>query len=70
MSEFMTSVKLIFKNNPKAVLKEVHKGELMAAKYTEKYLSEFSESIQPDIEKLLKEDRERINKINKILKTI
>lgn len=70
MSEFMTSVKLMFKNNPKSVLKEVHKGELMAAKYTEKYLSEFSESIQPDIEKLLKEDRERINKINKILKTI
>ncbi|ERI89401.1 hypothetical protein HMPREF1982_04672 [Clostridiales bacterium oral taxon 876 str. F0540] len=70
MSELMTSIKLIFKNDPKAVLKEVHKGELMAAKYTEKYLSEFSENIQPDIEKILKEDRERINKINKILNTL
>jgi rubrerythrin len=69
MSEIMTSVKLMFKNEPKAVLKDIRKGELMAAKYSEMYLSEFSESIRPDIEKILNEDRERISKLNKLLKT-
>jgi hypothetical protein len=68
MTELMTSIKLMFKNTPESILKEVHKGEVMAATYSEKYLSEFSEAIQPDIKKIIKEDKERIEQINKILK--
>jgi hypothetical protein len=70
MAEVMTSVRLVFKNDPKAVLKEIKKGEEMAAKYSIQYLTEFSESIKPDIEKIIKEDNERISRLNKILKTI
>lgn len=70
MAELMTSVRLVFKNDPEAVIKEIRKGEFMAAKYTEQYLSEFSESIRPDIEKIIMEDRDRISKLDKILKTL
>lgn len=70
MAEWMTAVKLVFKNDPKAVLREIRKGEFMAAKFSEQYLSEFSDSIKPDIEKIIKEDRDRIDKLNKILKTL
>jgi ferritin-like metal-binding protein YciE len=70
MTELMTSVRLVFKNDPKAVLKEIKKGEEMAAKFSSQYLSEFSESIRPDIEKIIKEDKDRISRLNKILKTI
>lgn len=69
-SELMVSTKLVFINSPKAIIEEVKKGEEMAAKYSEKYLSEFSDSIKPDIEKMLKEDRERIKKVEKILRTL
>jgi len=70
MAELMTSVKLMFKNSPKAILKEVHKGEVMAATYSEKYLSEFSESIQPDIKKIINEDKDRVKKIIKMLNNL
>lgn len=70
MTEIITSVRLVFKNDPKAVLKEIQKGEEMAAKYSSRYLSEFSDSIRPDIEKIIKEDKDRISRLNKILKTI
>lgn len=69
-SEFVVTAKLAFVSNPKDIIKEVKKGEEMAAKYSEKYLSEFSDSIKPDIEKMLKEDRARIMKIKDILKTL
>ncbi|MCM8709789.1 ferritin-like domain-containing protein [Clostridium sp. SYSU_GA19001] len=70
MTELMTSVKLMFKNEPKLIMKELYKGEMTGVKYSEKYLSEFSESIRPDIEKIIKEDKERISKLDKILKTL
>jgi rubrerythrin len=70
MTEFMTAAKLIFKNDPKDVMKEIHKGEFMAAKYSEQYLSEFSESLRPDIEKIISEDRGRISKLDKIINTL
>lgn len=70
LSEIMTSVKLAFINNPKAIFEQVKKGETMAAKYSEEYLNEFSESIRPDIEKMLNEDRKRIKKVEKILSTL
>ncbi len=70
MTELMTTAKLAFKNNPEAVLKEIRKGEFMAAKYSEMYVSEFSESLKPDIEKIIKEDRDRISKLDKILKSL
>jgi ferritin-like metal-binding protein YciE len=70
MTEFMTAAKLVFKNDPKAIIKEIRKGELMSAKYSEKYLSEFSKSIRPDIDKILKEDEQRISKLDKILETL
>jgi hypothetical protein len=70
MTEFMTAAKLVFKNDPKAVVKEIRKGEFMAAKYSDQYLSEFSESLRPDIEKIIKEDRDRISRLDKILNTL
>lgn len=70
MTELMTAARLVFKNNPKSILKEIRKGEFMAAKYSKQYLSEFSESIKPDIEKIIKEDSERISKLDKILETL
>lgn len=70
MVEFMTSAKLVFKNDPAAIIKELYKGEIMGVNYSKKYLSEFSEGIRPDIEKIIKEDKERIAKIDKILKTL
>ncbi len=70
LTEIMTAAKLVFKNDPKAVMKEIRKGEFMAAKYTEQYLSEFSESLRPDIEKIIKEDRDRISRLEKILNTL
>ena len=70
MAEFMTAARLVFKNDPEAVIKEIRKGEFMAAKYSEQYLSEFSESLKADIEKIIKEDRDRISKLDKILNTL
>lgn len=70
MAEMMTAAKLVFKNDPKSIMKEIHKGEVMAAKYSSEYLTEFSENIRPDIEKIIKEDTERISRLDKILKTI
>jgi hypothetical protein len=70
ITEFMTAAKLVFKNDPKAVVKEIQKGEFTAAKYSEQYLSEFSESLRPDIEKIIKEDRDRISRLDKILSTL
>jgi hypothetical protein len=70
MTELMTAAKLVFKNDPKAVLKDIQKGEYMAAKYSEQYVSEFSESLQPDIKKIIKEDRDRIARLDNILKTL
>lgn len=70
MAELMTSVRLMFKNSPKAILKEVQRGEITGADYTQKYLSEFSEGLQPDIKKIIKEDKDRIEKINNILNNL
>lgn len=69
MTELMTSARLTFKKNPSKIMEELYRGERMGAKYSRKYLSEFSESIRPDIEKIIREDEERISKINKILNT-
>lgn len=70
MTEAMTSARLIFKNNSTKIMKELYKGEVMGVNYSQKYLSEFSESIRPDIEKIIKEDKNRISKIGSILKTL
>lgn len=70
VSELMIAAKLVFINNPKDIIKEVKKGEEMAAKYSEEYLSEFSDIIKPDIEKMLNEDRQIIKKVENILKTL
>lgn len=70
MTEWMTAIRLVFKNDPQAVLKEIRKGELMAAKVTAQYLSEFSEGIRPDIEKIIHEDKDRVGKLDKILRTL
>jgi hypothetical protein len=70
ISELMVVAKLAFINDTKDIIKEVKKGEEMAAKYSEKYLGEFSDSIKPDIEKMLKEDRKRITKVDNMLKTL
>lgn len=70
MTEIMTSARLLFKNDPTEIMKELYRGEKVGSNYSQKYLSEFSESIRPDIEKIVKEDRRRIEKINKILETL
>lgn len=70
MAEAMTSIRLVFKNEPKAILQEIHKGELMGVKSTEMYLDEFSEDIRPDIEKFITEDKNRISRINKLIENL
>jgi rubrerythrin len=58
MSEAMTAVRLMFRHDPKKVIEEAYRGEKMGIEYSEKYLNEFSESIRPDMEKLINESRE------------
>lgn len=70
IAELMTSVRLVFKNDPTKIMKELYRGEVMGSKYTQKYLSEFSSSIRPDIDKIVREDKERIRNIDKILDTL
>lgn len=70
MSEGITAAKLIFKNKPKDIMDDIYKGELMALTSTQKYLTEFSESIKPDIEKLIDENKKRLEKVHNIIATM
>lgn len=69
MSEFYTAAKLMFKNSPQSIMKEIYKGETMGIEYSRKYLNEFSDSIKPDIEKIINEDKDRLVKIDAIIQT-
>jgi hypothetical protein len=51
-------------------MREIYKGEEMGMRYTKKYLNEFSGSIKPDIEKIINEEKGRLDKINKIIQKI
>lgn len=70
MTEAMTAVKLIFKRDPKKIIEEAYRGEKMGIVYSEKYLTEFSNDIKPDIEKIIKEGKERIRRLENIVKTL
>jgi hypothetical protein len=70
MTELFTAAKLVFKNSQQSIMREIYKGEEMGMRYTKKYLNEFSGSIKPDIEKIINEEKGRLDKINKIIQKI
>lgn len=70
MSEGYTAAKLIIKGKPKDIMDDIYKGELMALTSTQKYLTEFSESIRPDIEKLIDENKKRLEKVHNMIATM
>lgn len=70
MTEAMTKARLIFRNDPKKVIREAYRGEKMGVVYSEKYLNEFSEDIRPDMEKIVREAKERIKRLEDIVRTL
>lgn len=67
VSEAYENIKLKFKNDPKDIIKDAYRGEIMGAVASQGFLNEFSESIRPDIEKILNEDKVIIEKIHDML---
>lgn len=67
INEAISSTKLMLKSNPRSIIEDIYKGELMGINSSQKYFVEFSDSIKPDIEKIINEDKDRIDKIHNML---
>lgn len=65
--ETFQGMKLAFRNKPKDIIKKIYKGEVTGTITTQKYLMELSESIKPDIKKIIGEDMNRVEKIHDLL---
>lgn len=65
-TEAYTSIKMFLKHKPHQIVEDIYKGEIIGIRSAEEYLEEFSDSIRPEIEKIIKEDKERLNKVERL----